>query len=319
MNGIFVAVWSASLVLFCPATGIACQVTGDEAPVEARSLQGEPLRRMVFDSELLAKLTSELEMAQKDAESDPDDPHKLIWVGRRMGYLWQYNDAIDVFTTGIKSHPDLPHLYRHRGHRYITIRKFDLAIADLEKAAQLIEGTEDEVEPDGVPNAAGIPTGTLHSNIWYHLGLAHYLNGDFEQALSAYEKCLAVSKNDDIRVATLDWMYMTLRRLDRVAEANQLLELIYAEMNILENHAYHRRLLMYKGELQIQDLLPDQKSEGYDLDLATYGYGIGNWYLVSGDAEKAKDTYQRVTAGKYWSAFGFIAAEAELFRAARSK
>ncbi len=78
-------------------------------------------------------------------------------------------------------------MYRHRGHRYITLREFDKAIADFNKAVELIEGTDDIVEPDGAPNAAGIPTSTLHTNIWYHLGLAHYLKGDFAAALLAYE------------------------------------------------------------------------------------------------------------------------------------
>ena len=63
-------------------------------------------------------------------------------------------------------------MYRHRGHRYVSIREFDRAIADLEYAATLIEGTEDEIEPDGMPNAMNIPVSSLHSNIWYHLGLA---------------------------------------------------------------------------------------------------------------------------------------------------
>jgi hypothetical protein len=61
----------------------------------------------------------------------------------------------------------------------------------------LIANTPDQIEPDGLPNARNIPTSTLQSNIWYHLGLAHYLRHDFDRALDAYRKCLAVSKNPD--------------------------------------------------------------------------------------------------------------------------
>ena len=41
-----------------------------------------------------------------------------------------------------------------------------------------------KIEPDGQPNARNIPTSTLNSNIYYHLGLAQYLKGEFEAALS---------------------------------------------------------------------------------------------------------------------------------------
>src|SRR5690606_6283980 len=127
--------------------------------------------------------------------------------------------------------------------------------ADLEKAAALIAGRPDEVEPDGAPNAAGIPRTTLHFNVWYHLGLVHFLQGQYDQALDAYTKCLAVSKNDDALVATSDWRWMTLMRLGRKDEAAKVLTRITPQMEILENASYHRRLLMYKGEVRPEALL----------------------------------------------------------------
>ena len=59
-------------------------------------------------------------------------------------------------------------------------------------------------------------------------------------------------------------------------------------------------------------LLSSDTASISDLDLATYGYGIGNWHQVRGDQEQAEKIYRRVVAGKYWSAFGYLAAEAEL-------
>ncbi len=280
--------------------------------IEATSLLGVSLKRMEFSKERLAKLTADLETAKKKFELDPKNAENIIWYGRRLAYLWRYNDAVKVFSDGIKLHPREPKLYRHRGHRYITLRQFDLAIADLTKAAQFIAEQPDVVEPDGQPNAAGIPTSTLHTNIWYHLGLAHYLKGDFPAALAAYEKCLAASKNNDMRVATLDWMYMTLRRLKREQDAKKLIENVTADLKIIENHAYHNRILMYRGKKKPEDLIPSKSEKDRDLDIATYGYGVGNWYLVNGHKAKAKDIFDKVVAGKYWSAFGFIASENEL-------
>jgi tetratricopeptide (TPR) repeat protein len=208
-------------------------------------------------------------------------------------------------------------MYRHRGHRFITVREFDLAVRDLEAAARLLRGRPDEVEPDGIPNALNTPLSTLHYNVWYHLGLAHYLRGDFNRALYGFRNALAVSNNDDSRVAATDWVYMTLRRLGRTAEAAAVLEPISADMRIVENQAYHRRLLMYKGLVPPDSLL---RANGQDaVTLATQGYGVGNWYLYNGKPEQAEEIFWQITSAENWTAFGYIAAEAELRRMLRRR
>jgi tetratricopeptide (TPR) repeat protein len=280
---------------------------------EATSLFGKPLVSIAPAGEQKAKLEADLAKAQADYDRDPSSADAAIWLGRRIAYLGRYRDAIDVFSRGIDRHPNEARLYRHRGHRYITTRRFDQAIADLRRASQLIAGKPDELEPDGAPNAAGIPRSTLQSNIWYHLGLAQYLSGDFTGALASYREGMTVSRvNDDMLVATSDWLYMTLRRLKRDAEATQVLEPIREQMDVLENGAYHARLLMYKGLRSPESVLNLNTAD--DVQVATQGYGVGNWYLVSGDRAKAKEIFDRVVAGKAWAAFGFIAAEADLHR-----
>ena len=279
---------------------------------EATSLLGQPLYRQTPSPDDEANLAE----AQANFDQDPDDVGNIIWLGRRIAYLWRYQDAIEVYSEGIRKYPDEPRLYRHRGHRYISIRDFDKAVADLERAAALIDGTEDEVEPDGQPNDAGIPTSTLHTNVYYHLGLAYYLQGRFDEALVAYQRCLDAVGNNDMRVATLDWLYMTLRRLDRPSDADAAIASVHADMEILENFAYHRRLLMYKGEIPPDSLLDVEDADDTSLTLATQGYGVGNYYLVNGDRDRALTIFRQVVSGDYWPAFGYIAAEADLNRAA---
>jgi tetratricopeptide (TPR) repeat protein len=259
------------------------------------------------------ELEADLARARAELAVEPDNPDRIIWVARRLGYLWRMNEAVDVLTSGIRRFPDHAPLYRHRGHRYISLRRFDDAIADLEKAAQLIEGKPDEVEPDGMPNARGIPLTTTGFNVWYHLALARYLKGEYEVSLAAWRETMKHNRKlDDNLVAVTDWMFMTLCRLGRGSEATALLEPIRADMAIIENAAYHRRLLLYKGLIKPDELLNlDRASE---LDLATLGYGLGFWYQQQGDVEKARDIWQRVLDGPYWPAFGFIAAEVELVR-----
>lgn len=279
---------------------------------EAYTLDGRPLYQMTFDPETKARLESNLAVARAVYDNDPSDSENIIWLGRRLAYLTRYQEAIRTYSAGLELYPDNYKLLRHRGHRYISIRDFDRAIADFEKASRLIEGIPDEIEPDGQPNRFGIPTSTSHSNIWYHLGLAYYLKGDFENAVRAYRECLTFSNNPDMLVATTDWLYMALRRLGREQEAQTVLEPIHERMEILENHAYHRRLLLYKGLLAAESLLNMDQEDA--LQLATYGYGIGNWFLVNGDTARAVSVFKKVVQGTYWPAFGYIAAEADLHR-----
>ncbi len=278
---------------------------------EATSLSGKPLYPPATIPNK-QKLDADLAQAEKDLAARPNDAEAIVWVGRRLGYLWRYNDAIAMFSKGIALHPDNPKFYRHRAHRYITVRQFAKAQADFEKAAQLIKGKPDEIEPDGAPNPAGKPRSTLQFNIWYHLGLAYYLQGNYAKAYDAYVECMKVSNNDDSVAATSDWMWMTLMRLNRKAEAAQVLERITPKMDIIENGSYHRRLLMYKGLDKPEALLDTAKAD--DTTIATQGYGVGNYYYVTGDMKKAHEVFEKVTSGGGWNAFGYIAAEADLQR-----
>ncbi len=122
---------------------------------------------------------SKLAEATADYKKDSTNADAIIWLGRRTAYLGNYKEAIAIFTKGIVLHPQDARFYRHRGHRYITLRCFDKAIADFEKAATLIKGKPDEIEPDGIPHAQNTPTSSLQSNIWYHLGLAYFIKGEY--------------------------------------------------------------------------------------------------------------------------------------------
>jgi tetratricopeptide (TPR) repeat protein len=286
-----------------------------QAKPEATSLLGRPLYAPQQSAEARATLEKNLADAKAAFEKDPASADAAIWLGRRTAYLGRYRDAIEVFSAAIARHPADARLYRHRGHRYISVREFDRAIADLSKAAALVANRPDEVEPDGQPNAQNIPTSTLKTNIYYHLGLAHYLKGEFEKAADAYRLCMEHSKNADMQVATAHWQYMTLRRLGREAEAAKVLEPITADMRVIENGSYHRLLMMYKGAATPEALLAASKAEA--LDAVTIGYGVANWHLYNGRRAEAQRILKAIVdehAQTQWAGFGYIAAEADFAR-----
>lgn len=283
--------------------------------VEGTSLLGLPLVRPELEPDVRAARLADLAEAEAALRADPADEDAAIWYGRRLAYLGRYRDAIEAFSAALEEHPESYRLRRHRGHRWISVRELELAVLDLTRAVELAALQPDRVEPDGMPNAAGIPTSTDKSNIDYHLGLAHYLLGDMAEAVRIYRRCMESSRHsDDMLCATSHWLYMSLRRLGYRREADQVASAIREDMDILENHAYHELLLLYQGERDADELLARATGEADGIQNATMLYGLANWHLVNGDARRAAEIYRTILSGDAWAAFGYIAAEADVQR-----
>lgn len=267
-------------------------------------------------SESAAK-TYEAKLAEaRDAYTkNPNDADAIIWLGRRTAYIGEYKAAVKIFTDGIAKFPKDARFYRHRGHRYITLRCFDDAIRDFEAAAKLVEGKPDEIEPDGLPNARNIPTSTLKTNIYYHLGLAHYVKGNFKRAANEFLNCYNAATNADMKIAAAHWIYMSTRRLDRRKEADRFIETAAPDgLDIIENMDYYKLTKLYRGKVRVEELLSEIGGASDSLSSASLGYGIGNYFFYNGDKEKAREIFRKITVGNQWASFGFIAAEAELSR-----
>ncbi len=303
---------------FCPMAIVLFALGGCAAPGMATALTGEPLfverYTDTFEEETWDRLKRNLVAAQRVVSENPHAVESYVWLGRRLAYLGRYDEAVATFSEGLLEFPDNPVLLRHRGHRYLTLRKLQRAESDLTRARALTLGQPDIVEKDGAPNPAGIPTSTLQGNITYHLGLARFLQGDFESAEEAYRDCYSLSGwNDDMLCATTNWLYITFRRLGKDEEAMAILDPITDDMNILENHAYHQLLLLYKGERNIEEVL--QPSAGADaIANPTMTFGVAHHLLSEGQADKALALFEAIHAGPGWPAFGHLAAEAELAR-----
>jgi tetratricopeptide (TPR) repeat protein len=302
------AILGVSVVALVLGPGVAPAPTP-----EARSLLGEPLYAPALSPDDERERTAQLAEARAAYEADPGSVDATIWLGRRLAYLGRFREAVDTFSAGIERHPEDARLYRHRGHRYITLRRFPDAIEDLSLARRLIDGTPDEVEPDGLPNARNIPTSTLHFNVWYHLGLARYLAGDLDDARDAYRRCLAVSKNPDSLVATSHWLYMTLRQLGKERRAAKLLEPIHPDLDVIESQDYLRLLLLYRGEIDPGQVIGDTSGTAR----ATRGYGLARWFLAAGRIDDGLAELRRVVEAGPWPSFGATAAEADLARISR--
>jgi len=253
---------------------------------------------------------TKLAEAKLNFSKDPNADN-LVWMGRREAYLGNYADAIEIYSKGIMKHPKDARFYRHRGHRYISSRCFDLAIKDFKKGVGLTRGKPNDVEPDGLPNALGIPTSTLQGNIYYHLGLTYYIQGNYNQARRAYEKCLELAENPDSYVAAANWLYAIYRHLELNRKSAELLSTIKDDLKLIENHSYYTILKIYQGKVD-SEKLEAEILKGQSLNNTTLAFGLGNYYSINGNEEKAQKLFKAIVSGNQWSAFGYIVAEARL-------
>ena len=321
---LFVSIWGCQPVQDQETTLSTETADSLKRAYEAVSLLGDTLYAMDLPSTVKAQYDSALQEAERMYRQHPDELDNIVWWGRRLGYVSRYREAIDVFTKGLKKFPQSAELYRHRGHRYITTRQFEKAIQDFKQSAKLLQNQPIRMEPDGVPiplPANHQPT-SLQFNVYYHLGLAYFLTGQYGKAAEAYETCLTYCDTDDETVAAADWLYMTYRRLGEDEVAERTLATIREDMQVQQNEGYLEHLLMYKGNIEPEVLLTsaassektDHSSAEQALRLATTGYGVGNYYLSEGDSLLGEEIFQDIVDGRHWAAFGYIAAEADLAR-----
>lgn len=231
--------------------------------------------------------------------ADPASADAHIGRGRTLARLRRYDEALASYGNALKVKPDDAMALRYRGHNYINVRKIDLALADLTRAAAIFEAAR-----------GADPRITDAYGIYYHLGLAHYLKRDFTAAASAYEKCLGVSKSDGDRIGCLTWLYPSLRRAGRDADAQKVLAQVSPAMDVGENGAYLDRLLLFAGQRTEREAAA-RMSES-PLQASTAGYGIGLWHLLNGRGDRAREYFLKASATDIPFAFGYIAAATEL-------
>jgi tetratricopeptide (TPR) repeat protein len=252
--------------------------------VQYRSPAGVQYRALV-DTGPVARAEAAL------AES-PRDVERIIRLGVAQSGARQFREAIATFTRGTEIAPNDARLYRWRGHRYLSVRELDRALTDLERGARL--------------------DSTSYGS-WYHLGIVRYLRGEFDRAVQAFTRALPLAPDPGELSGSTDWLWSSLARAGRMAEANAMLA--RRPDSIVANNAYTQRLKLYRGESAPDQLLTP--ADTADVAVATLSYGIGNWHLARGDTASARPWFERSVASGGWPAFGFIASEAELRRLSR--
>ena len=114
--------------------------------------------------------TGPIARAERALAAEPRSVQRFIQLGVAQAGARQMREAVETFTRALAVAPDDPMLHRWRGHRHLSIRELDRAMADLTRGFTL-DSTN---------------YGTL-----YHLGVLRFVRGDTARARAQFERSVA--------------------------------------------------------------------------------------------------------------------------------
>ncbi len=258
---------------------------------EVKSGLGRNLYALADDDGILA--------ARKDLANDPHNVDLVLKLSKAQAAQRQYREAVATCTKGIAFAPTNADLYIERGHRELGLRRFEAARNDLEHAVVLD------------PKKLDAP---------YHLGLAHYFLGEFDEAARSFQSALNLAQSNDSVIDCTNWLYVSLRRAGKEQQAVQALKRITPDVTNTEPHLHFYLLLLhfYQGALTEQQVVAPKPADPNDteaeLSFDTTAYGIGNWHLYHQQIGEATERFRSVVTGQAWNAWGFIGSETDLVR-----
>src|SRR5687768_16827687 len=228
--------------------------------------------------------TGPIARAEAALAADPRNVERFIQLGVAQSGARQFREAIETFTRGLAVAPNDPMLYRWRGHRYLSVRELDRAMADLTRGYQL---------------------DSTNYGVLYHLGIVRFVRGDFSGAADAFRRAQPRAAEPGELAGSTDWLWMSLMRAGKKADAQAMLARRPDSLPV--TNAYARRLKLYRGEIGPDEVFTP--ADTADVQVATLSYGVGNWYLVRGDTARAKTFFERSVRSGGWPGFGFMVSE----------
>lgn len=276
------------------------------AGAEALSFSARPLYPRKPDSIIARRSDSLMNIVKAKASLSEDD---YVEIGRLLLTQNRYRDAIANYTEGISKYPESFKLYRHRGHRYINLRQLDDAIGDLNKARDLMASQPESMEF----GADGKPTASTQHQVWYHIGIYHYLKKDYSGCAEAFEKALALAKEPNNIAGASDWLYNAYQRSDK-AKAERVLDPFTLDYPIEDkNYPYFRRLLLFKKLITPEELIdPNMEPSAMSIGDMTKLYGLANFHAYYNNTELANELYKKVLATDQWLGFAYACAELDV-------
>src|ERR1039458_1192904 len=188
-----------SLATVLVAAVLVAAVAGVSAPAAGQSVQYRSPAGVEYRSQ---PDTGGIARAEQALATDPRNVERFIQLGTAQSGMRQFREAIQTFTRGLAIAPNDPMLYRWRGHRDLSVREFDRAMDDLTRGYRL---------------------DSTNYGILYHLGIVRFARGDFAGAADAFARAQSRAPEAGELAGSTDWLWMSLSRAGRTAEATAML------------------------------------------------------------------------------------------------
>ena len=168
--------------------GVLLSLAGGPVALSAQSVQYRSPAGVEYRSQADSGPIARAEAA---LEADPRNVQRFIDLGVAQSGARQFREAIATFTKAMAIAPNDAMLYRWRGHRYLSVREFDKAQADLTKGLAL--------------------DSTLYG-ILYHLGIVRYVRGAFAGAAKLFARARPRAPAGGELTGSTDWLWLSLMR-----------------------------------------------------------------------------------------------------------
>jgi len=191
----------AVVMLFC-----CCLLTACTQP--AKKTEGPNVHYILGVSYLRENnSTMALQEFQKALAADSSNPDVYVGLGRAYHLKGAYAEAEKQYLQALKLRPDDPLTENNLGALYLDMERPDDAVRYFGKAAANMTFPSAEVSYTG-------------------LGYAHFLKGEYLEAISAYKKALAQNSRYAQAHQRLGETYYAMDKTDRaISEFRQALEL----------------------------------------------------------------------------------------------
>lgn len=253
----------------------------------------------------------DIEKVRKEAEANRDNAELWLALGKVQDNYMRYMDSVESYSYGVRQFPKDVRFLQMRGRRYLALRKFDLAVADLEKAYAVASKTY---------------------NVSYYLGIAYYMNDQHEKAaavLGACESqmtkpsggnenfhgmrgCDSLREDLDTRAAMIYWRYLALRRAGKMAEAKKYLDEASPLWQLKDGKPFWEALMYFKGVKELNEVLAGANEGGSAF--LTRSSAAAVYLFTEGERKQACGIWQRNAMDTNWDRLGVILAEVEYYK-----
>lgn len=234
--------------------------------------------------------------------------------GRYLAEMKQFSSATQVFEELVYSDPDNIRFNRQLGYCYFVLGESARAVYFLKKASVLLEGTP--IIKYNLFIRLTMPKHNYHSlqyNIWYLLGIAYYVEKNYDKAITCFKNSLKFASVINLKVMSSNFLYMAYNRAGNHALAKDILNSVSKISNMRSARVHLKSLQIYQKKSDPNEIATGIKKRYFkEEDFTILLYCIGNYHLLNKDFGAARMVFGRVIDEGNPYTLGYILAQADI-------